>query len=193
MDDEISNAMRGNVPEGIRPIDVTTNLISARNYLNEADDLIKARKEGGGVLRGMRDAASKLGTWDFGTSDLAANKSVYNALRKFERGEELSQDELRLLDAVAVNTAAKVYASDLGVSYDIGSGFVQSIPFMLEMIVNPLSGAGKGVGKALAGYAAKRFGGKVIPKVAGVAGRVVGDIAASTGNAATNWGCGSRR
>lgn len=190
LDDEISNAMRGNVPEGIRPIDVTTNLISARNYLNEADDLIKARKEGGGVLRGMRDAASKLGTWDFGTSDLAANKSVYNALRKFERGEELSQDELRLLDAVAVNTAAKVYASDLGVSYDIGSGFVQSIPFMLEMIVNPLSGAGKGVGKALAGYAAKRFGGKVIPKVAGVAGRVVGDIAASTGMAATTGAAG---
>lgn len=190
LDDEISNAMRGNVPEGIRPIDVTTNLISARNYLNEADDLIKARKEGGGVLRGMRDAASKLGTWDFSTSDLAANKSVYNALRKFERGEELSQDELRLLDAVAVNTAAKVYASDLGVSYDIGSGFVQSIPFMLEMIVNPLSGAGKGVGKALAGYAAKRFGGKVIPKVAGVAGRVVGDIAASTGMAATTGAAG---
>lgn len=190
LDDEISNAMRGNVPEGIRPIDVTTNLISARNYLNEADDLIKARKEGGGVLRGMRDAASKLGTWDFGTSDLAANKSVYNALRKFERGEELSQDELRLLDAVAVNTAAKVYASDLGVSYDIGSGFVQSIPFILEMIVNPLSGAGKGVGKALAGYAAKRFGGKVIPKVAGVAGRVVGDIAASTGMAATTGAAG---
>ena len=190
LDDEISNAMRGNVPEGIRPIDVTTNLISARNYLNEADDLIKARKEGGGVLRGMRDAASKLGTWDFGTSDLAANKSVYNALRKFERGEELSQDEQRLLDAVAVNTAAKVYASDLGVSYDIGSGFVQSIPFMLEMIVNPLSGAGKGVGKALAGYAAKRFGGKVIPKVAGVAGRVVGDIAASTGMAATTGAAG---
>lgn len=190
LDDEISNAMRGNVPEGIRPIDVTTNLISARNYLNEADDLIKARKEGGGVLRGMRDAASKLDTWDFGTSDLAANKSVYNALRKFERGEELSQDEQRLLDAVAVNTAAKVYASDLGVSYDIGSGFVQSIPFMLEMIVNPLSGAGKGVGKALAGYAAKRFGGKVIPKVAGVAGRVVGDIAASTGMAATTGAAG---
>jgi len=190
LDDEISNAMRGNVPEGIRPIDVTTNLISARNYLNEADDLIKARKEGGGVLRGMRDAASKLGTWDFGTSDLAANKSVYNALRKFESGEELSQDEQRLLDAVAVNTAAKVYASDLGVSYDIGSGFVQSIPFMLEMIVNPLSGAGKGVGKALAGYAAKRFGGKVIPKVAGVAGRVVGDIAASTGMAATTGATG---
>lgn len=190
LDDEISNAMRGNVPEGIRPIDVTTNLISARNYLNEADDLIKARKEGGGVLRGMRDAASKLGTWDFSTSDLAANKSVYNALRKFERGEELSQDELRLLDAVAVNTAAKVYASDLGVSYDIGSGFVQSIPFMLEMIVNPLSGAGKGVGKALAGYAATRFGGKVIPKVAGVAGRVVGDIAASTGMAATTGAAG---
>lgn len=190
LDDEISNAMRGNVPEGIRPIDVTTNLISARNYLNEADDLIKARKEGGGVLRGMRDAASKLGTWDFGTSDLAANKSVYNALRKFESGEELSQDERRLLDAVAVNTAAKVYASDLGVSYDIGSGFVQSIPFMLEMIVNPLSGAGKGVGKALAGYAAKRFGGKVIPKVAGAAGRVVGDIAASTGMAATTGAAG---
>lgn len=190
LDDEISNAMRGNVPEGIRPIDVTTNLISARNYLNEADDLIKARKEGGGVLRGMRDAASKLGTWDFGTSDLAANKSVYNALRKFESGEELSQDEQRLLDAVAVNTAAKVYASDLGVSYDIGSGFVQSIPFMLEMIVNPLSGAGKGVGKALAGYAAKRFGGKVIPKVAGAAGRVVGDIAASTGMAATTGAAG---
>lgn len=190
LDDEISNAMRGNVPEGIRPIDVTTNLISARNYLNEADDLIKARKEGGGVLRGMRDAASKLGTWDFGTSDLAANKRVYNALRKFESGEELSQDEQRLLDAVAVNTAAKVYASDLGVSYDIGSGFVQSIPFMLEMIVNPLSGAGKGVGKALAGYAAKRFGGKVIPKVAGAAGRVVGDIAASTGMAATTGAAG---
>lgn len=190
LDDEISNAMRGNVPEGIRPIDVTTNLISARNYLNEADDLIKARKEGGGVLRGMRDAASKLGTWDFGTSDLAANKSVYNVLRKFESGEELSQDEQRLLDAVAVNTAAKVYASDLGVSYDIGSGFVQSIPFILEMIVNPLSGAGKGVGKALAGYAAKRFGGKVIPKVAGAAGRVVGDIAASTGMAATTGAAG---
>lgn len=190
LDDEISNAMRGNVPEGIRPIDVTTNLISARNYLNEADDLIKARKEGGGVLRGMRDAATKLGTWDFGTSDLAANKSVYNALRKFKSGEELSQDEQRLLDAVAVNTAAKVYASDLGVSYDIGSGFVQSIPFMLEMIVNPLSGAGKGVGKALAGYAAKRFGGKVIPKVAGAAGRVVGDIAASTGMAATTGAAG---
>lgn len=190
LDEGIDKAMKGDVPEGARPIDVSTRLIAARNYLNEAEELINAKKEGGGVLRGMKDAASKIGNWDFGMSDLATNKSVYNALNKFESGEELSDDETRLLDAVAVNTAAKVYASDMGRSYNIGSAFSQSIPFMLEMIVNPLSGAGKGVGKALAGYAAKRFGKKALTKAAGIAGRAAGDMAAATGMAATTGAAG---
>ena len=160
LDEHIKEAMRGNVPQGVRPIDVSTNLIAARDYLNEAEELINAKKEGGGLLRGILNAASNRRTWDMGMSDLATNKRVKIAIDKYERGESLSDDETRLLDALAVNTAAKAYASDKGYGYDIGSGFVQSIPFMIEMLVSPLSGSGKAIGKKLASYAAKRFSGK---------------------------------
>lgn len=184
LDDAIKEAMKGNVREGVRPIDVSTNLIAARDYLNEAEELINAKKEGAGLFRGIANAFTNRRTWDFGMSDFATNKSVKNAIDKFEKGDELSDDETRLLDALAVNTAAKVYASDMGYGYDIGSGFVQSIPFMIEMAINPLSGSGKAIGKKLASYAAKRFArnaGNILGKV----GRVAGDVAGSTAMAAT--------
>lgn len=184
LDDAIKEAMKGNVREGVRPIDVSTNLIAARDYLNEAEELINAKKEGAGLFRGIANAFTNRRTWDFGMSDFATNKSVKNAIDKFEKGDELSDDETRLLDALAVNTAAKAYTSDIGYGYDIGSGFVQSIPFMIEMAINPLSGSGKAIGKKLASYAAKRFSGKA-GNLLGKVGRVAGDVAGSTAMAAT--------
>lgn len=184
LDDAIKDAMKGNVREGVRPIDVSTNLIAARDYLNEAEELINAKKEGAGLFRGITNAFTNRRTWDFGMSYFATNKSVKNAIDKFEKGDELSDDETRLLDALAVNTAAKVYASDMGYGYDIGSGFVQSIPFMIEMAINPLSGSGKAIGKKLASYAAKRFSGKA-GSLLGKVGRFAGDVAGSTAMAAT--------
>lgn len=131
-----------------------------------------------------------MNTYSMGLTEMLDNTNVLSAITKFEKGEELSPDEQHLLDAVAINMSAQAVAGDPDLGHLMGSAFVESIPFMVEMMMNPISGAGEGLGKAMTKYALKRFGkeagSKALEKGAKIAGRVAGDAMAATGMSATS-------
>lgn len=110
----------------------------------------------GGVGRGFKDKFFDVDTWSMGLTEGINNTALMLAADKADRGKELSDDEVKLLDAAAVNMATQAYfASDLGRGYKAGGVTAESIPFMLEMLVNPASGAGKGVGRSVLRYGLK--------------------------------------
>lgn len=169
------------------------NLSAASRLLDESEQLLKAGN-GGGIIAGVKDAASNIDTYSMGLSDLLDNQSVFNALQKYQENKPLTEDEERLLDAVSINAAARLASKEPGLGYTAGSAFVQSVPFMLEMIANPISGAGRSGGKALAKYAAERFAkagaNKLLKGSAKAAGRVAADAMAATGMAMTTGAAG---
>ena len=174
-----------------------TSLRAARNFLDDANKLVtEAGKKGktnfvAGALRGLRDKGFDPDTWMMGISETAYYNLLRQAAEKEERGEQLSAEEQQLLDAAAVNMAANAYyASDLGRGYKAGSVTAESIPFMLQFAVNPLSGAGTGIAKTILKHGIKRFGLNTAKRtVAGRAvrgaARVAGDAVAAAGVTAT--------
>ena len=80
-------------------------------------------------------------------------------LDKADKGEQLSESEQALLDALVTNLAVNAYySSDLGKGYKAGQTTGASIPFMLEFAVNPVSASGSGIAKGILRYGARRFG-----------------------------------
>ena len=174
-----------------------TSLKAARNFLDEANKVVtEAGKKGktnfvAGALRGIRDKGFDPDTWMMGISETSYYNLLRQAAEKEERGETLSAEEQQLLDAAAVNMAANAYyASDLGRGYKAGSVTAESIPFMLQFAVNPLSGVGKGLAKTILNHGIKRFGLNTAKRtlagraVRGAA-RVAGDAVAAAGVTAT--------
>ena len=174
-----------------------TSLQAARNFLDEANKVVtEAGKKGktnfvAGALRGIRDKGFDPDTWMMGISETSYYNLLRRAAEKEERGETLSAEEQQLLDAAAVNMAANAYyASDLGRGYKAGAVTAESIPFMLQFAVNPLSGAGTGIAKTILKHGIKRFGLNTAKRtlagraVRGAA-RVAGDAVAAAGVTAT--------
>ena len=119
--------------------------------------------------------------------DRAYSGLLRKAIEKEESGEELSPEESKLLDAAAVNMATQAYfSSDMSRGYKAGSTTAQSIPFMLEFAVNPVSSSGNALAKGLLKHGLKRFGRVATSNAAKVAGRLVGDAAAAAGMTATS-------
>ena len=140
----------------------------------------------GGATRGFGDKFFDVRTWDMGLSDAVNNKTLYEALQKADSGQELTKSEQMLLDAKSVEMATNAYfGSYLGRGYQAGAVTAESLPFMLEMTINPASTAGNTAQSMLARYAMKRLGNKAAAKAIGVAGRAVGDLAGAATMAAT--------
>lgn len=195
------SGFRGSMAPSVEGIHINDpkfrNLSAASQLLNESEKLLARRNGGSGVIEGTKsviegakEAASNLNTYSMGLTEMLDNSSVLSVITKFEKGEELSPDEQHLLDAVAINMSAQAVAGDPDLGHLAGSAFVESIPFMVEMMMNPISGAGEGLGKAMTKYALKRFGkkagSKALEKGAKIAGRVAGDAMAATGMSATS-------
>ena len=165
-----------------------TSLQAARNFLDEADKVVtEAGKKGktnfvAGALRGLRDKGFDPDTWMMGISETSYYNLLRQAAEKEERGETLSAEEQQLLDAAAVNMAANAYyASDLGRGYKAGAVTAESIPFMLQFALNPVSGAGKGIAKTILDHGIKRFGLNTTKRT--VAGRALRGAARAAGDA----------
>ena len=165
-----------------------TSLQAARNFLDEADKVVtEAGKKGktnfvSGALRGIRDKGFDPDTWMMGISEASYYNLLRQAAEKEERGEQLSSEEQQLLDAAAVNMAANAYyASDLGRGYKAGAVTAESIPFMLQFAVNPLSSAGTGIAKTILKHGIKRFGLNTAKRT--LAGRAVRGAASVAGDA----------
>lgn len=174
-----------------------TSLRAARNFLDDANKLVtEAGKKGktnfvAGALRGLRDKGFDPDTWMMGISETAYYNLLRQAAEKEERGEQLSAEEQQLLDAAAVNMAANAYyAQDLGRGYKAGAVTAESIPFMLQFALNPVSGAGKGIAKTILEHGIKRFGLNTAKRTVGnvalrAASRLAGDAVAAAGVTAT--------
>lgn len=184
-----------------------TSLHAAKNLLDDANKLVEEAKKGdtgffSSLGRGFKDKFMDTDNWTMGLTDTAYSGLLRKAIEKEESGEELSPEESKLLDAAAVNMATQAYfSSDMSRGYKAGSTTAQSIPFMLEFAVNPISSSGNALAKGLLKHGLKRFG-RVSAEAAGrgalnafgraatsnaakVAGRLVGDAASAAGMTAT--------
>ena len=171
---------------------------NAEEIIAEADKSVQEQKFPGffkGIARGFGDKLFDVNTWDMGVSDTKNSIELLKALRKYDEGEPLSESEQMLLDAKSVELATNAYfGSYIGRGYKAGSVTAQSLPFMLEMAVNPASTLGESTQSMLARYALSRFAKKgatraaqkFATKAAGAAGRALGDIAGSAVMAGTS-------
>lgn len=162
-------------------------LESAQRLLENSQEIInEAGKKGNtnfveGLGRGLRDNfdADK---WTMGLAEMADAKYLNNALEKSERGEPLTPVEEKLLESSTINMVTQAYFSgDLGRGYKAGQVTAESLPFMMEFIVNPISGSGNVIAKGLLKYGLKKFGSVAASKGAKIAGRLIGNSAAALG------------
>ena len=180
-------------------------LEAAKKAMSNAEEIIaeadKSVQEGKfprfvkGVARGFGDKLFDVNTWDMGVSDTKNSIELLKALRKYDEGKPLSESEQMLLDAKSVELATNAYfGSYIGRGYKAGAVTAQSLPFMLEMAVNPASTLGESTQSMLARYALSRFAKKgatraaqkFATKAAGAAGRALGDMAGSAVMAGTS-------
>ena len=161
----------------------------AQNLLNDSKEIIaEAQKRGNtnfmaGLGRGLYDTVFDADTWSMGLTDLREGKLLMDVLDKFDRGERLNDSEQALMDAAVANLATNAYYySDLGRGYKAGMTTGQSIPFMLEFAINPVSGSGSAIAKSILRYGMKKFGAKTAKRgVSRMAARLAGDALAATG------------
>ena len=150
------------------------------------------RSFAGGVVRGFGQKLFDVDTWDFGGSDLSDAGALMTALNAYDRGEELTRSQQMLLDAKAVELATDAYfGSEVGRGYKAGKVTAESIPFMLEMCINPAAGTGHTASSMMTRYALKRFGKQAVKNnvkkyvAAKVGARVAGDVVGAATMAAT--------
>ena len=156
------------------------------------------RSFAGGAARGFAQKATDIDTWDFGLTDLIDNEGLKMALDAADRGEHLTKSQQALLDATVIEMAVNTYfGSEVGRGYKAGSVTAESLPFMLEIMINPAAGIGESMSAKMTRYALKRFGKAAVKKEGKkyaarkgmeITGRVVGDalvgaptMAATTG------------
>ena len=174
---------------------------NAKRIIAEADHNAKAGTFGkwiessfaGGAARGFGQKLFDADNWDMGVSDGEDAISLFSALDAFDKGEKLTESQQALLDAKSVELATNAYfGSYVGKGYKAGQMTAESLPFMIEMCLNPASAAGTSAQAMLTRYALKRFGKKVVKDnakkylAAKVATRVAGDLAGSAAMSATS-------
>ena len=147
---------------------------------------------GGGAWRGLAHSVGKISTWDFGITDMETNKSVLDAANAVDKGTEATKEDQELLDLVAYkNMVEKESEPYLGYGYTAGSITGESLPFMLEMAINPASGVGKGAMKASMRGMLKKYGKEKLKSnfkkylLAKAGTRVAGDVAGAHAMALT--------
>ena len=149
-----------------------------------------AQAEGGGgkqFVAGMGAAILDPDTWT-SAEEIKRGQALQGVLDKInDEGEgSLTQAEQKFLESVVMLTAYnEMYAEDVSASAGAGKSFMESIPFMFEMAINPLRGTGKAAGKKLLKWAEKRFRSNVLKKGTQVLGNIAGSVAAGYGTAAT--------
>ena len=146
----------------------------------------------GGASRGVGQKLFDVDTWDFGGSDLSDAGALMTALNAYDRGEKLTRSQQMLLDAKAVELATDAYfGSEVGRGYKAGKVTAESVPFMLEMCINPAAGTGHTASSIMTRYSLKRFGKQAVKNnvkkyvAAKVGARVAGDVAGAATMAAT--------
>lgn len=164
-----------------------SELSAAQNLIEESQNIIDEAKRKGntnfvaGLGRGFAQEAFNPDTWSFGLVEMRDSKLLIDALDRFDRGEELTDSQKALMDAAVANMATNAYFySDLGRGYKAGTVSGQSVPFMLEFAINPVSASGSTIAKNILKYGMKKFGKQAVKNnAAKFAARLTGDAAAA--------------
>ncbi|MDD3230277.1 MAG: JAB domain-containing protein [Oscillospiraceae bacterium] len=169
------------------------NLRAANHFINESKRLINNAESGSGILKGAGDAIFDPNTWTLGISDLSRTLKIKDIADKYDRGEKLTVDENALMDALALNLAANsFYSSKLPKQYKWGQIAGESLPFMVEFILNPVASAGSGLAKTIAKRAISKFAATGARKTAIKAGaRIIGDAIGAAGMTLTTGAPGT--
>ena len=176
------NLGSGNIKDAVK------NLVDAGN-----DGLTTLKRVG----RGFSDTAGDLSNWDFGVTDATHEGTLLSAILKRDNGQPLTKQEQFMLDSAALRAGVTNEVGDLGLAYTSGNVTAASLPFMIEMMANPLSGLGKGATKALMKYVVKKYGKEAVKNnmkkylASKAVSRVSGDIAGSLGMTATTGFAGT--
>lgn len=124
---------------------------------------------GSATGRSFKRQASKLSNWDFGFSDLAGGLAIFDAVDKADKGgvEALSPEQRKMLDLYAYNNHIQGENKEhLGWGNTAGTVTAQSLPFMLEMALNPASGVGKFAQRKAMQWAVKKYGKEKLKQLA---------------------------
>jgi len=169
------------------------SMTTAKRMIAEADHNAQSGTFGkwleqsfaGGAARGFGQKLFDVSTWDMGMSDLENARAFMDALNAFDKGQELTEAQQLMLDAKAVELATNAYfGSYVGRGYKAGAVTAESIPFMLEMCINPASSIGEAATSKMARYAISRFGKQAAKSAAHKAARAVGRAGADLAGAA---------
>ena len=135
--------------------------------IGETMDYVRAVEKDAGLGQGFIDAATRLSTWDFGASDILNNLTLSELINKSESGEELTDQEEKTLDLIALATYITSHIQDsIGTGYNVGASLPQSLGFMASIALSPASGMGRAIEK----WAFKKWGKQGIKNAARVAG-----------------------
>ena len=159
-------------------------LTAAGRLYNEAQAIMQAAK-GGNFMDGLDKALNSMDTWSSG-QQARDNIAIQNVVDKWEEGKALTKAEQALLDSLAIKAAvSNKYQDEISNWYNAGAMVGEMAPFMVEMIINPLSGLSKKAAYKFSKYALDKFGKKAISKVAKAAGGLTGAVAGGYGMALT--------
>ena len=143
------------------------------------------------AARGAWDSATRLSTWDVGISETLNAITYYDLVKKWEENpESLTATENALLDAIAETEYIKsLYSDQTGFWYGVGQSLPQSAAFMAETMLNPANALSQTAMKKVVRELGKRGVSAAARRSAGIATRVVGDVAeAAIGTATTRAG-----
>ena len=162
---------------------------AALKQIKDARESRAIEKERGnnlGVWRGMKHAATDLDTW-MPTENLKALTPIKGLVEKYENDpQSLTKDEMEILNTVALSQDIQGRVSQGATTAEkIGAGAVESIPFMAEMAISPISGSGRAAEKAVGKKLIKEGVKKTTQKLVRGTTRVGADILAGGAMAAT--------
>lgn len=149
---------------------------------------------GAGAWRGLAHAVGKVSTWDMGMTDMATNGALYSAAVDADRKgiDNISREDRDLLDITAYTNAIQSENEQyLGRGYKAGQVTGESLPFMIEMMLNPASKLGTTATNKLMREAVKRYGKEAVKKAtkkylaAKIGTRLMGDAVGSMAMAGT--------
>lgn len=148
---------------------------SINKLLTKTDKIVSAAKDGdqsffNQMNKAIGNEAQNVDNWTFGISELIDNARLNSLLKKAESGDDLTEQEKRLLDAASMNMILEGYYRErMSRGYTVGETTAVSLPFMIEFIANPISSSGNAIAKGLLNYAL-RNGGRGVAKAAIKAG-----------------------
>ena len=144
---------------------------------------------GAGAWRGLAHAVGKVSTWDGGLTDMMANGALYTAALDADRKggvDDIIPENRDLLNLTAYTNAIEgENAKYIGRGYKAGQVTGESLPFMIEMMLNPASKLGTTATNKLMREAVRRYGKEAVKKAtkkylaAKIGTRLIGDAAGS--------------